>query len=301
MLDSNETTRATSRAEMERRDLMGAAGLGTMAFGALAALAALPNPAQAQGINDIAIANFALNFEYLGAELYTRALSSGTLSPADTTGGNGSPPGPVLGGRAVPFTTPFVQQFVGELMQDELGHVRTLRSVLGPNAISQPTIDLQNSFAAIAMMAGLGSGFDPFANENNLLLAAYSLEDVCVTALRGASTLIQSKAVLATASGFLAVEGYQASAIRTLLFQRGFGPQTQAISNVRASLSGAADDQGVILAGATAGTTVANIVPTDANSLVFARTPRQILNIAYGAQNASAGGFFPNGVNGSIR
>lgn len=292
-----ETPEVISRAELNRRSLMGTASVGTVAFSALAAsLVMTPsNPVEAQGITDVAIGNFALNFEYLGAELYTRAISGQTLGAADTTGGNGAPRSSVIGGRQVPIVTPLVQDFVAQLMRDELGHVRTLRAMLGPNAISEPTIDLQNSFAAIALMAGLGAGFDPFLNENNLLLAAYSLEDVCVTALRGASSLIQSKTMLTVAAGLLAVEGYQASAIRTLLFERGFGAQTQAISNVRASLSGAADDQGVILAG------TANITPTDANSLVFARTPRQVLNIAYGAVNASAGGFFPNGVNGTIR
>lgn len=296
MQDMSLTTDTPSIAELDRRRLMSAAGLGSLAVGALATgLVGFSEPARAQGINDAAIANFALNFEYLGAELYTRVITGNTLAASDTRGGNGAASGGAFGGRQVTFDTPFVQQFVAELMQDELGHVRTLRSVVGAGAIAEPAINLQTSFAAMAAMAGLGSNFDPFLNENNLLLAAYTIEDVCVTALHGSAALIANKQILGIAGGLLAVEGYQASTIRTLLFQRGFGAQTQAISAVRASLSGAADDQGVILAG------TANIVPTDANSLAFARTPRQVLNIAYGAQNASAGGFFPNGVNGTIR
>lgn len=292
MHDTNNAIDNVSSAELDRRRLMTAAGLGTVAFGALLGLGA--SSAQAQGINDATIGNFALNFEYLGAELYTRAITGQTLAASDTTSGAGALSGGVVGGRQVTFDTPMVQQFVTQLMTDELGHVRTLRAIVGSAAIAEPTISLSNSFATLAAAAGLGSGFDPFLNENNLLLAAYALEDVCVTALHGAAALISNKQILTVAGGLLAVESYQASCIRTLLLQRGFASQTQAISNLRASLSGAADDQGVIRAGAT------NIVPADANSLVFARTPRQVLNIAYGAQNATAGGFFPNGANGTI-
>ena len=116
-----------------------------------------------------------------------------------------------------------------------------------------------------------------------------------VTAYHGAAPLVQSKAVLAAAAGILAVEAYHASEVRALLFARGFSSQTQAISNLRASLSGASDDQGVSLGG------VANIVPTDGNALAFSRAPRQVLNIVYGAQNATSGLFFPNGMNGAIK
>ena len=293
MLHDNDSANAAVP-RVDRRSMLTAAGAGTVAMGALA-LAALPGPAAAQGINDVAIANFALNFEYLGAELYARALGL-TLSAADTTGGNGAGSGGVIGGRAVTFDTPLVQQVIAQFYKDELGHVRTLRAVLGANAIAEPRIDLQNSFAAIAQLAGLGAGFDPFANENNLLLASFSIEDVCVTALRGAAPLVQNRQILTTAAGFLAVEGYQAATARSLLFQRNLGSQTVAISNVRKSLSGVNDDQGVINPDGTA-----NVTPTDDNSLVFARNTRQILNIAYGAQNASSGGFFPIGANGTIR
>ena len=40
----------------------------------------------------------------------------------------------------------------------------------------------------------------------------------------------------------------------------------------------------------------ANIVPTDENGLVFARDFRQVLNIVYGAEGATKGLFYPNGI-----
>lgn len=279
---------------MERRGLLRGTSYGALALGsmALAGVTLGSTPAEAVNANDDAILNFALNLEYLEGEFYIRAATGNGLDAADTYGLGVQ--GPVTGGRAVSFDTPIIQQYAQEIAQDEQNHVRFIRSVLAENAIAEPCIDLTNSFNTLAQAAGLGDSFDPFASENDFLLGAFIFEDVGVTAYKGAAPLIKNKTVLSAAAGILAVEAYHASEIRVLLLQRGFTEQVQKISDLRAALSGAADDQGILLNG------VANIVPTDSNSLVFSRTTRQVLNIVYGAPNASNGLFFPTGLNGTI-
>ena len=287
----NDTTKPATG--LERRSLLRRTS-GALALGSVAAagLAATGTPAFAAGSTDTAVLNFALNLEYLEAEFYLRAVYGAGLADSDTYGVGVQ--GGVTGGRAVSFDTPIAQQYAQEIAHDERNHVRFIRSVLAEGAVAEPAIDLTGSFNTLAQAAGLGDGFDPFASENDFLLGAFIFEDVGVTAYAGAAPLVQDKAVLSAAAGILAVEAYHASEIRVLLLQRGFTEEVQKISNLRATLSGAADDQGILLDG------VANVVPTDGNSLAFSRTTRQVLNIVYGAPGAPSGLFFPAGLNGAI-
>ena len=157
--------------------------------------------------------------------------------------------------------------------------------------------------AQAAGVVGPNQTFDPYADDVSFLLGAYIFEDVGVTAYSGAAAFIKSKAYLSAAASILTVEAYHAGLIRTFLLAQQSAPVNQTtalISALRAGLSNANDDQGIgadqsTLAGGP--TTPANIAPTDANGLAFTRTPRQVLNVVYGAKGASAGLFFPNGVN----
>ncbi len=294
MSDNQTNGAAESATGLERRGLLRGTSFGALALGsmAVAGLAVTSTPAEAANMNDAAILNFALNLEYLEAEFYIRASTGAGLDASDTYGLGVQ--GGVTGGRAVSFDTPAIQQYAQEIAQDELNHVRFIRSVLANKTVAEPAIDLTNSFNTLAKAAGLGDSFDPFASENDFLLGSFIFEDVGVTAYAGAAPLVKNKTVLSAAAGILAVEAYHASEIRVLLLQRGFAPQVQKISDLRAILSGAQDDQGILLNG------VANIVPTDSNSLVFSRTTRQVLNIVYGAPDATCGLFFPAGLNGAI-
>jgi hypothetical protein len=287
-----EFTFTPGQPRFDRRGMLRGTGVGALALGALVVGGTMvTGAAQARSaITDTAILNFALNLEYLEAEFYLRATTGQGLSSVDTSGTGHS--GTVVGGSMVPFTTPAIQQYANEIAMDELAHVRFLRSALGDDAVAEPHIDLMASFDTLAQAAGLGPSFDPFASEQNFLLGSFIFEDVGVTAYHGAAPLVKNKTVLSAAAGLLAVEAYHASEIRLLCFQLGLIDPTTKISALRAALSGAADDQGLVLDG------VANIVPTDSNSLAFSRSIRQVLNIVYGSPNARSGLFFPSGING---
>ncbi len=286
--------------EAGRRAFMKAAGFG----GVLAAFAGSTS-AEAQNATqdlDVAILNFALNLEYLEGEFYQRAVY-GVGIPTTLTSGLGRPGG-VSGGRQVNFQNAIVKDISAEIANDEKNHIIFLRSTLGSKAVGEPLIALDTAFTAFAAAAGLPSNYSPFLDDYNFLLGAYILTEVGVTAYQGAAPLITSKKYLAAASGILAAEAYHIGSIRSLLFAQQniyYTNATALISALRAQLSTALDDQGI---GADQSTidggfpSPSNITNTDANSINFARTPRQVLNVAYGAVNAPKGGFFPDGVNG---
>jgi hypothetical protein len=280
----------------DRRKLVHGLGSG-MAMASLAVAGVVFGGSKAEAaITDNDILNFALNFEYLGAEYYLRAIN-GTGLPASLLTGTGVQ-GTVTGGSAVPFNESPIQAYAQRLAVDELAHVEFLRASLGSLAIAEPTINLSTAWTTFAIAAGLiapGQTFNPFADPVSFLLGAYVIEDVCVTALAGAARLLTNPNNVEAAAGLLATEGYQAGMIRTLLADLGAGAATNAISNLRSALSGGVDDFGTSIPGNNY-----NFVPTDSNSLVFRRTPAQVLNIAYGGGAQSNFGFFPNRVNGII-
>lgn len=304
MFDNQFLTNAINRSaenSTDRRRFLrsaGMAGFGVLGAGALAGVGTAAAAMQdADAPSDAAVLNFALNLEYLEAEFYLRAVTGEGLPDKLTTGKASR--GGVTGGHAVKFTSRTARQYATEIAADEKAHVEFLRSALGSATVARPQINLKQSFTAAAQAAGLikqGQVFDPFANDNNFLLAAFIFEDVGVTAYKGAAPLVRNKTYLEAAAGILAVEAYHASNIRTTLYQRGFAAQTNAISNARDSLDGSSDDdQGTSLGGR------ANIAPTDRNGIAYSRSAAQVLNVVYlTPKKASKGGFFPNGVNGTI-
>lgn len=310
MFDQGFITNAINRSaenSSDRRNFLRAAGVA--GFGVGAAMLATGGPAMAvdstgpaEAPSDAAILNFALNLEYLEAEFYLRATTGRGLPDSMTTGTGTR--GGVTGGRMVNFKTAIIKKYADEIAADEKAHVAFLRSALGSAKVSRPKINLDASFTAAAQAAGLvkpGQKFDVYANEANFLFGAFIFEDVGVTAYKGAAPLITNKTFLEAAAGLLAVEAYHAGVIRSTLYALGIAlpsvyTTAQAISDVRDAVDGPTDlDQGI------GNASKANLVPTDANGLVYSRSAAQVLNITYlNAAPVKSGGFFPAGVNGVI-
>ncbi len=281
-----------------------------------------PTPAPSTGVTDVDILNFALSLEYLEGNYYSYAVSGAGIAAGLQTGtgtqgavATGSGAGAA---RQVAFTDPVTQQFAREIAADEIAHITFLRGALGAAAAAQPAINLSGSasvtiggaatvgaFTAVARAAGVVGAteiFDPFANDENFLIGSYLLTDVGVTAYRGSARLITNKTFLEAAAGILAVEAYHDGVIRSSLYARGLAApniftNVQRISDARDGLDGSTDlDQGIGTAAE------ANLVPTDANSLALGRTAAQVLNVVYNNRTSvNSGGFFPAGVNGTIR
>jgi hypothetical protein len=296
---------------------VGAVGAATALAGCGAAGTVYMPPTSSSN-GDANILNFALNLEYLEAEFYLRAATGNGLTSADA----GTSPGAVTGGAQVTGLTSAQQKILNEIAYDEQQHVRFLRSALGSAAVARPSIDLTNSFNALASAAGIGSTFNPFTNFNTFLVGAFIFEDVGVTAYAGAAPLLSTAGIqagyLTAAAGIMAVEAYHAAYVRTSLTAGAITLGSTAfpylgyanqVSALRATLGGGNETTLTVPTGTvpvTASTIVSPssiVAATSANAIAYARTTDQVLHIVYGTANGagvSKGAFFPSGLNGSI-
>ncbi len=215
---------------------------------------------------DIDVLNFALNLEYLEAEFYSYAVN-GTGIDAALTGGTGTA-GATTGGARITFSDATVAAVAAEIAQDELNHVRFLRSVLGGQAVAKPAINL----------AALGTA----TNDAQFLTISRALEDVGVSAYAGGARLIQNRDIFEAAGRILGMEAFHAGNIRHLLLRKGVTGVT------------AVDARDILP------TTNKQFATDPTTGLAVARTTVEVLAIVRGA-NASGGAFFPAGLNGNVR
>jgi hypothetical protein len=252
-----------------RRSFVKKLGIAGAAVGAVAT-----NRGMAQSsITDFDILNFALNLEYLEAEFYTVVTTGKTLAQLGFTLTGSGTQGMVTGGAMVTLTDSYVAATALELAADEQTHVKLLQTAIagyGGTAIAEPAINLN----------ALGVGF---GSQAEFLTLARAFEDIGVTAYGGAAPLIKNSAILGYAARILAVEAEHSGNIRAAVARLGV-PIT--------ALDGA--DHVPPPSGS-------QYFSTDANALTEIRTPGQVLYVAFGgAANATSGGFFPHGVNGTL-
>ena len=273
----------------DRRNFLKGAGTAGLALAGGAVLGgtnalAQSTSAPAFTATDIAVLNFALNLEYLEAEFYTKAFYGVTLEQYGiATNGVGNA-GPTTGGAKVNFefllnaddffevkqeASGRLQAIAQQITNDEQTHVKVLRGLLGANAIAKPAINLDAT--------------NGFANFKKFLNQARDFEDVGVSAYGGAATLLSTTA-LGYAARIALVEAYHASNLRLLVAENGVKSPAIDALDVPPPPTGQL------------------YFTVDSNALAITRTPSQVLAIVYANATAgtASGGFFPNGVNGSI-
>ncbi|KAL3144360.1 hypothetical protein ABBQ32_004115 [Trebouxia sp. C0010 RCD-2024] len=257
-------------------------------------------------ITDADILNFALNLECLEAQFYSCAVYGKPLS-AELTG-NGPAP---IGCQSANFSNDDVYNIAMDVANDEITHVKYLRTALGNSSVQCPLVNIGSAFSDAAnavLNTTLSPPFSPYVNDLFFLHGAFIFEDVGVTAYKGALTSFKSKDIMTAAAGIMAVEAYHAGYVRTALIESGdvvtpYGVNVTTIVNAIAAGRDMLDgtefnsDEGIY--NAMTGDYI--LVPTDGNAIAFSRTPAQVLQIVYLSADGTPGGFFPNGVNGKIQ
>jgi hypothetical protein len=266
-------------ASPNRRSFLKKLGAATAAVSTLS-IATAPS-AHAQSSTEIEVLNFALNLEYLEAEFYTFALYGKSITSfgiginGEANGSNPTAGGTTVGGSQVTFSNNsfFSNEIAAEIGSDERAHVVLLRSALGAAAIAKPNLNLN----------ALGFGF---GSQTEFLQLSRIFEDVGVSAYGGAAGLLTTPAIITTAARILAAEAEHVSTVRTQISLLGI--PTTALDH--------AD-----LLPPPSGKTTQFLSLNTKNGLSAIRTPGQVLYLAYGGvADAFKGGFFPDGVNGSI-
>jgi hypothetical protein len=256
---------------------LGTAGVLTSPTRALAATPTAATP------NIFDVLNFALNLEYLEANLYIAVSGSSPLTAEETGPGAGT----VTGAPSKLQFDAQTQDTAANLALDERRHILTLRTAiegLGRTPISQPPIDYslggKMSITTQAQFLAVARQFTAVGN------SAYA---------GGAQYLVSNPLVLTAAAQILGAEAQHLGAVNYLC----------ALQGVLSPPVDATDVPPV------PPNTFFTITPTSAAmpALGPVRTPQQVLGIVYGVSNANtttppagvtSGGFFPQGLNGSI-
>ena len=236
------------------------------------------------------VLNFALNLEYLEANLYSLVTTGNPIAASL----QGSAPGAIAGSPGKLTLDATTQALFQALAADEVNHINDLRSAitnLNATPISQPQINY-GAKGAITTQAQLLATTRQFTALGNSAYAG------------AAQFLVSNPAVLTVASQILGAEGQHLGAVNYQCITQGvtasFSSNQMAYLDAYDQPPSATQYFTVFLSGNTTGST-AGLAP--------ARSTTQDLAVVYGQTTAAtttpptpkAGGFFPAGVNGTIQ
>ncbi|CAI0395716.1 unnamed protein product [Linum tenue] len=261
---------------------------------------------------------FALNLEFLEAELFLHAALGHGLDEIAPEYALGGPP-PVGAQKAQ--LGPIVWRIVEEFGFQEIGHLRAIFETVG--GVPRPLYDLSaRNFGAIfdEAVGGYFGGkleppFNPYLCETNFLLACYLIPYVGLNGYVGTIPNLAKYTSRRLVAGLLGAEAGQDAVFRTLLYERAqeqvqpynnitVADFTAALSELRNRLGMCGlKDEGLWVPpelGAE-NRTESNVLSLDFSSLAYARTPPEVLRIVYGTGDEHRpGGFLPRGGNGKI-
>ena len=280
---AHELKSLVERRAMSRRNFLTSAGVAAGATGALVIAGCGGNSTTTTpvtttpvtttptsgGVTELDVLNFALNLEYLEASFYLYVTTGSGLMSADM----GSGAGAVTGGAKVTFSDPNVAALANQLAADEQSHVQFVRTLItnaGSTPVAMPALNL----------AALGTVSD----DASFLAMARQLETVGVSAYEGGiGYFVADIPGLAYAATIHDTEAQHEGALRQFCIAKGV-------------TSGAVDSQDIP-------PTSSAVFNTNSMGLNAIRTPSQVLQIVYGAAGqtgVSKGGFYPNGMTGTI-
>lgn len=298
---------------MNRRRFVGKMAALSAAAVAVGSLSERPAEAQSTTPSVTDVLNFALNLEFLEAEFYSYGYNGMSLAanvssssaaiaasttpvivanlPTITTSNVLNPPNVTLTGTQL--------QVCLALLLDEAHHIALLQSTigqLGGTAITEPTID----FSASGSMPAITANTAFFA-------AARQFTTLGNSAYMGAAAdLVSNTSVLQAAAQILGAEAQHNGVVNYLCASLGITPAQDAMIDAQ---DVPPNGYSSIFTLTSVSNYSSNPPTNNAPAVGIARTPQQVLGVAYGvstpatttpAAGTTKGGFFPNGFNGAI-
>lgn len=287
--------------------------------GVVLAGAGAPAKAATSSSVDTAQLQFALNLQYLTTN-YLQVVTYGFDSkprqlPAELIRGGELTDKPGVSATTVkPITfsreTRGVQARIREMADEHWDRTKMLRAVLRADTPAQTLIDYRaETFTTMFRLAGAianDATFDPYSSPANCLLGAETLLSVQASVYSAILPAMTDEVAMAMMGSMGASAASNATSIRTMLAalaqaDPGIWTIVDRLAAWRDQVDGSAVTDRGLSPGMSDGQTTTRMAVTNADGGWIGRTPQQALNVLFMTANAvTQGGFFPNGINGTI-